>query len=222
MRSKRFTSANDFWKQVESLNHAPEGTCFKLHMHIAKQIVDEMYQECLAFDGWTNHGEYTIQFGDEYALAEPGKHYFRGRYIAQPDKENFPRTHQFFKNFSDEFTNPVIQKLEAGAQIIVHNHGSAIPYTYNMSLNYPKGVKFAFYPQGIIPYTAGDIYKLYVAEDHAVRNDSDTDRYHIIFRASKRVYFKEGHKLRRGMSGFLGTGNHINKFGSAKGKVKIV
>ncbi len=222
MRSKRFTSANDFWKQVESLNHAPEGTCFKLHMHIAKQIGDEMYQECLAFDGWTNHGEYTIQFGDEYDLAEPGKHYFSGRYIAQTDMDKFPCTHQFVKNFPDEVTSPVIQKLEAGAQIIVHNHGSAIPYTYNMSLNYPKGVKFAFYPQGIIPYTAGDIYKLYVAEEHAVRNDSDTDRYHIIFRASKRVYFKEGHKLRRGMSGFLGTGNHINKFGSAKGKVKIV
>ena len=73
-------------------------------------------------------------------------------------------------------------------KILVHQHhhhkGAEPQFLYNMAINEPEGCKFAIYPSGIIPYNAGDIYKLYVHNKHAVIN-GNKDRFHLMFRHNK-------------------------------------
>ena len=45
--------------------------------------------------------------------------------------------------------------------------------------------KFGILPSGIIPYTAGDIYKIDVYADHSVKNESNEARYHLVFQEKK-------------------------------------
>ena len=53
-----------------------------------------------------------------------------------------------------------------------------------MCLNFPEGCRFAIYPTGLVPYKAGDIYKLHVhISTHSVINNSTEDRFHIMLRA---------------------------------------
>ena len=185
MKSEIFKKVGAFWDTLEDWT-VPTSKVFSHHESINYFSVSEMYEECLNFTDWihANADPATVpsSFREHMmSIGESTKEW--KRWFALPTEEHFPRIYEFLQNNKFQYTSPVISKLGAGEHIRVHNHGGkGPPYIYNMSLNYPEGCKFAVYPQGVIPYKAGDIYRVYIHNDHAVVNNSDTDRYHMMMR----------------------------------------
>ena len=135
------------------------------------KVNDKIYKECVDFDAWS--------------LYTWGKQKFPGRYSHMPTKETFPVTTKWIED--NGYRYPELMKLDPGVHITPHIHDvkEHIPYMYNMCINHPKGCKFGILPSGIIPYTAGDIYKIDVYADHSVKNESDEARYHLVFQEKK-------------------------------------
>ena len=100
-----------------------------------------------------------------------------------PQKEDFPTIHQFMEE-NPRYRNPTVHKLGANNVLFSHNHGPDPQFLYNMSINEVEGGKLAIYPTGVVPYKPGDIYKLYVNNDHAVINGNET-RYHALFKGGR-------------------------------------
>ena len=132
--------------------------------------------------GWQNRN---------YGLQEKWKKVYDNSweyYHTVPKEKNFPTVIQFLKD-NPQYINPVISKLGANEKILVHkhhHHKDAKPqFLYNMAINEPEGCKFAIYPTGLIPYNAGDIYKLYVNYEHSVIN-GNKDRFHLLLRHNER------------------------------------
>jgi hypothetical protein len=105
-----------------------------------------------------------------------------------PTKEDFPVIYEFLKCNEHQYFRPEISRLDPAGQIFPHTHMSSEfteEWMFNMSLNFPDKCKFAVYPTGLIPYQAGDVYKLKVKNYHSVINESDTPRYHIMMRTKE-------------------------------------
>ena len=169
-----------------------------------------MYEECQKYDKWTNglSNDFSdeLVFNLFYLSGRPpdgvGRHHHQYRrrahhnlqerwrisynysweyYHTVPKEEDFPIVMQFIKD-NPQYSNPVLSKLGANEKILVHHHeGDKSQFLYNMAINEPEECKFAIYPTGLIPYNAGDIYKLYVNNDHAVIN-GNKDRFHLMLK----------------------------------------
>ena len=83
-----------------------------------------------------------------------------------------------------QYHHPVVAKLGPDEILLSHNHGPAPQYLYNVSINEPDGAKSAIFPSGVIPFTTGDIYKLYVHKQHAVVYGGE-NRYIDMFRGGR-------------------------------------
>jgi len=174
----------------------------------------KIYEECEKFDNWVHSFDMAeeaneeliynittlsgadmsrwehlkkVQFSKEAAMngsygIAPNDKEWESWWIA-PQKEDFPTVYQFMEENS-QFINPCISKLGPNNVLFSHNHGSDPQFLYNISINEPEGTKFAIYPTGLISYKPGDIYKLYVNNDHAVVNGNEI-RYHLLFRGGR-------------------------------------
>lgn len=106
-----------------------------------------------------------------------------------------PVTYDFFKNVFPfkKYFRVRFMLLEPGGYITPHNdsdHHSLSPV--NMALNNPKGCKMKMKQhKGFVPFEPGTAFLLDVCNTHAVFNDSDEDRYHIIVHGIKGKDFKE-------------------------------
>jgi len=112
-------------------------------------------------------------------------------FVAPFDRpKEFPIICKFLEDNKHKYHMPVISKLDAGGTIPPHKHKLKIRgdrvvgrYLFNMCINFPEECKFAIHPTGLIPYKAGEIYKLWVHEGmHSVINNTAEDRYHMILR----------------------------------------
>ena len=148
------------------------------------EVNDEIYKECVKFGGPSGRGGDSR---DDWTPYTWGKQKFPGRYSHIPTKETFPVTTKWIEDKG--YRHPELMKLDPGVCITPHVHDfkEHIPYMYNMCINHPKGCKFGVLPAGIIPYTAGDIYKIDVYADHSVKNESKEARYHLVFQEKEGV-----------------------------------
>jgi hypothetical protein len=97
-----------------------------------------------------------------------------------------PKITDFFKNQFDykKYFRIRIMKLAPGGYVIPHkdslkqeeNHIGPI----NFALNNPEGCKFYMDNVGYLPWQQGRAIKLNLYNVHAVYNDSNEDRYHVI------------------------------------------
>jgi len=192
MKSKRFKTVREFWDTIDewtdpTIQHAI------FHENVPNH--EEFYEECLAHDKWTRATAAGMTKGYTHTLHDhnlkthnPNRKHREnwGRWFAIPKPETFPKISKFFEDNKRQYKYPVISKLDAGESINAHNHGGVgVPFIYNMCINFPKNTYFAIYPTGFVPYTPGDIYKLYIHNDHSVVNKSKTDRYHIMIRPTR-------------------------------------
>ena len=108
--------------------------------------------------------------------------------------DHCPVTHNYFKTQFPfkSYYRVRYMLLEPGGYITPHedqDHHSLSPV--NMALNTPKGCKMKMKNQkGYVPFTPGTALLLDVGNTHAVFNDSDEDRYHIIVHGIKSKEFK--------------------------------
>ena len=162
MRSKY--NSETFWDECTEVG----GTVTDCWELIGKcEAVEAIYKECVDFNDWSEYNWLSVGFA--------------GRYSHVPTKEHFPATIKWFEDKG--YSHPELMKLDPWSHIDPHVHDfkPRIPYMYNMSINYPLGCKFGILPAGLIPFTAGDIYKIDIYSDHAVINNSDKTRYHLVF-----------------------------------------
>jgi hypothetical protein len=194
---------HNFWDTIEEWRD-PSKITFEYCGRTS--LYTKMYRECKQFDGWS-HTFDGKNFSEElrYNLTTlSGAPMERWEYLVEvqfseqgdglatedmdywwtvPQKEDFPTIYKFMSE-NPEFTNPVLSKLGPNHQLLAHNHGPEHQWLFNLSINEPVGSKFAIYPTGPIDYKPGDIYKLYVNNDHAVVNGNET-RYHLLFRGGR-------------------------------------
>ena len=108
--------------------------------------------------------------------------------------DHCPVTHNYFKTQFPfkSYYRVRYMLLEPGRYITPHedqDHHSLSPV--NMALNNPKGCKMKMKNQkGYVRFTPGTALLLAVGNTHAVFNDSDEDRYHIIVHGIKSKEFK--------------------------------
>ena len=198
-------SFDEFWNRIDEWTDASqEGVGAELHDTVPNH--EEMYQECVRYQNWihakTDPNEVSepiiniqeVNFLGAKNMSWDGKKFAEvggiwKRWFAVPDSDNFPTIYKFLEDNKHQYQFPVISKLGPGGVFLPHIHednddlyGMVEHVLYNMCLNYPEGCKFAIYPTGLVPFKAGDIYKLYVNTGmHGVINNSTEDRFHIMF-----------------------------------------
>jgi hypothetical protein len=96
--------------------------------------------------------------------------------------EFLPTTTQFLKSLDySQYDRVRIMKLKAGGYIMPHTDGKGRIFgPFNIAINNPEGCKFAFKEDGLVPFKKGRGVFLDLGREHAVWNNSDEDRYHII------------------------------------------
>ena len=199
----------EFWDTIEDWSENPTTVnaefCGNTSFH------EKIYEECKNYDNWTH--SFSEDWPDDLKYnmatlsgADPSRYeVMKKKFYTKdslglkhphakedweysstvPHKEDFPTLHQFMEE-NPQYTNPVVTRMGSNDEVVVHVHGDGIirQFLYNMSVNVPEDSKFAIYPDGLIPYEPGDIYKLYVDNNHAVRNGNET-RYHVMFRGDR-------------------------------------
>ena len=90
-----------------------------------------------------------------------------------------------------KYVNPVVSKLGINCEVPPHDHGPQHQWLFNMSINEPEGSKTVI-GDTVIPYKPGDIYKLYVNNNHYVLNGNEI-RYHVLFRGGRYTESNRSH-----------------------------
>ena len=104
-----------------------------------------------------------------------------------------PNTTAFFRDvFGYETYDRVrFMLLEPGGYILPHadvDYKKLSPI--NIALNNPSGCIFVMQDWGTIPFSAGSANMIAVGNTHAVHNDSNEDRYHVIVHGSRSDIWK--------------------------------
>ena len=170
------------------------------------ELHEAILEECKEYDGWTHtfdtelfteelkynlttlsgsemdRWEFLkeVQFSREGAGIAPDEDF--DYWWTVPQEEDFPIVYKFMEENS-QYKDPVLSKLGAGHKLQSHNHGPDPQYLYNVSINEPEGTMFTIADE-IVSYNPGDIYKLYVHNNHEVVNGNDT-RYHLLFKGGR-------------------------------------
>jgi len=151
---------------------------------------DEDYHGGYRHKGWNSlciHGidAYKTNHYDQYGYTSHEETPYQWTHII----DRCPVTYNFFKNVFPykRYHRLRFMLLEAGGYITPHadqdtNRLSAI----NIALNNPKNCKFKMKGhKGYVPFTSGKAIFLDVGNVHAVYNNSDEDRFHIIVHGVK-------------------------------------
>jgi len=99
-----------------------------------------------------------------------------------------PVTTAFFRDTLgyDSYDRVRFMLLEPGGYILPHEDVDFKRLgPINIALNNPDGCDFVIRDVGIVPFAAGVANMLAVGYEHAVYNNSDQDRYHIIVHGSR-------------------------------------
>jgi hypothetical protein len=182
-----------FWETIDEWS---TGTNEAAVFHESVPNHEEMLAECKRYTSWNSESSFPLASGrkrHERIFSTTSNKYeetdrVSSRYFAMPTKEDFPVIYEFLKCNEHQYFRPEISRLDPAGQIFPHTHMSSEfteEWMFNMSLNFPDKCKFAVYPTGLIPYQAGDVYKLKVKNYHSVINESDTPRYHIMMRTKE-------------------------------------
>lgn len=174
---------------------------------------EEMYKEAVSLkNSFVSHrdkdgGGYRHKGWRSLCLhgisAEKTNHYVQYGYSSNEEtpykwtdiKNLCPVTYSFFKNDFPfkEYYRVRFMLLEPGGYITPHqdqDHHNLSPV--NIALNNPKGCKMKMKGhKGYVPFNPGDAFLLDVGNTHAVFNDSDEDRYHMIVHGVKGKEFKK-------------------------------
>jgi hypothetical protein len=145
-----------------------------------------------------NHGWYSFCIhGLDYDMTQGHEHYGYTDENAPYDwtkeaLEHCPKMVQWFKDkkFKDRYHRVRIMKLSPGGIVGMHNDNlKPKSFATNMAVNNPNNCEMHFFSRdyqylGLVPWTAGDVYKIQIGLNHYVVNKSDENRYHFIIHGS--------------------------------------
>jgi hypothetical protein len=96
--------------------------------------------------------------------------------------EFLPTLTSFIKSLEySQYDRVRIMKLKAGGFIMPHTDGKGRIFgPLNVAINNPEGCRFGFKNDGLVPFKKGRGVFLDLGREHAVWNNSNEDRYHVI------------------------------------------
>lgn len=151
----------------------------------ASALIDEFYthrSDGENHQGWKSlvihgRGKYITQGDDQYDISVlPEMHWTE---IA----DLCPVTTKFFKETMpiDQYLRVRFMLLEPGGYILPHRDNDKNRLqAFNFALNNPEDCHFGVENYGDIPWKAGDSRLINISTNHAVWNNSDTPRIHMI------------------------------------------
>lgn len=98
-------------------------------------------------------------------------------------KKFMPNTVKFFQNHwpGSTYSRIRMMLLEPGGYITLHSDSDRSKLSpINIAITQPSECKFIMEKQGVVPFSPGAAFWLNVSNRHAVFNDSDQPRWHII------------------------------------------
>lgn len=109
--------------------------------------------------------------------------------------DSCPATYHYFKNIfpMEKYERLRFMWLQPGGYIQPHRDRLADPILapMNIALNMPEGCFFKMTGKGYIPFQGNDAYLLDIGNEHAVWNNSEEDRFHIIVHGKYGSRWKE-------------------------------
>jgi hypothetical protein len=151
----------------------------------AYSLIDDFYEHRSDGEshwGWKSlvlhgRGKHITQGDDQYDISSmPDMHWTE---IA----DACPKTAYFLKNILplDQFLRVRFMLLEPGGYILPHRDNDKNKLqAFNLALNNPDGCVFGMEDYGLIPWKVGDVRMINISTNHAVWNNSNTPRIHII------------------------------------------
>jgi hypothetical protein len=98
--------------------------------------------------------------------------------------ERMPKTVEFFKQCPGlDYARLRVMLLEPGGFVSLHSDPSPTSKRFqavNIAITQPIGCEFVMKDWGVVPFTVGSSFLLDIRNYHAVYNDSNEPRYHII------------------------------------------
>ena len=105
-------------------------------------------------------------------------------YIWTPEaKKYLPNTVKYFSEYwpGSTFFRVRVMLLEPNGYVTIHKDTDTSKlYPINIAITQPKDCQFVMEKHGTIPFSPGDAYWLDISNNHAVVNNSDQPRWHII------------------------------------------
>lgn len=138
----------------------------------------EDYGEHQGWESFCIHGRgYNLTREDEYYDGIPEYHWTQ-------EAINFmPNTVKFFQSQwpGSKFQRVRVMKLKPGGYVSIHTDGNYNKLSpINIAITQPDQCYFVMENFGVVPYYPGSAFWLNITNRHAVFNDSNQDRYHII------------------------------------------
>jgi hypothetical protein len=171
----------DFLNEIISLE---EKNLFTIHRD------KDGYEDTYFNHGWSSfvlHGlEYNKTHGcEQYGYKNDDEAPYDWTHEAL---ENCPKMVEWFKEmkFKNRYHRVRIMKLAPGGIIGLHNDNlNPTASATNMAVNNPVDCEMHFLNRqyqylGIVPWQAGDVYKILIGLNHYVVNKSNENRYHFI------------------------------------------
>lgn len=170
----------------------PEHQFDELAIKQELQSIDHHFVEHRAKDkvhsyghaGWfslTLHGSdpYQTEHWDRYgfkSLEEANYHWTKVCDILLPTTSKFVKSLPFA-----DHGRVRIMRLAPGGHIMPHRDGAGRIFgPYNFALTNPPGCKFVVEGAGVVPFKPGLGFFVDIGKLHALHNDSDLPRYHLI------------------------------------------
>jgi hypothetical protein len=95
--------------------------------------------------------------------------------------ERMPVTVNYFKSWNLDFCRLRVMALDPGGFISLHRDDkTSILRPINIAITQPDQCEFVMEGWGIVPFAPGDAFMLDISNLHAVVNNSNETRYHII------------------------------------------
>ena len=95
--------------------------------------------------------------------------------------ERMPVTVNYFKSWNLDFCRLRVMALDPGGFVSLHrDEKTSILRPINIAITQPEECEFVMEGWGTVPFTPGDAFMLDISNLHAVVNNSNETRYHII------------------------------------------
>ena len=95
--------------------------------------------------------------------------------------KTMPRTVEYFQSWGLEFHRLRVMALEPGGFVSIHTDTDRKRlYPINIAITQPTDCKFIMEGWGVVPFEVGKSFILDISNRHAVVNNSNETRYHII------------------------------------------
>lgn len=167
----------------EKLNiNVPVDIIYEEIQKIKKYLVPHRGDSGMGWKAFCIHGQTSDRTKEDSYYAD-----FLGHRWTDEALEHMPRTVHWLKSLGyKNFKRVRVMCLEPKGFINMHKDQEHSKLgAVNVAITNPKGCNFYLQHHGVLDFNPGTAYSLDVSNYHAVVNDSDVHRYHIIIHGSK-------------------------------------